>query len=248
VAKAAEEAKKDPKKYVDEIVVQFKDAWKALDISYDKFVRTTDQRHVLAVQELFRRLYDARSPKTGEPVLFQEDYEGLYCEGCEAFKQEKDLDPKGRCPIHKTVPKKIRESNFFFRLSEYDEALLKHVQAHPDFIVPEFRRNEVMNVIREGLQDVSVTRPNVPWGVPLPDEIVGAEGHTAYVWADALLNYLSAIGWPDRKYSLWWLAKKTEVGGIAGARQDEFQELDGQGRPGAAWAGTAQPQYSNAFI
>jgi methionyl-tRNA synthetase len=247
VAKAAAEAKKDPKAYVDEIVVHFKEAWKALDIQYDKFIRTTDQRHSLAVQELFRRLYDARSPKTGEPVLFEEDYEGLYCEGCEAFKQEKDLDAKGRCPIHKKAPKKIRESNFFFRLSEYDEALLKHISAHPDFVVPEFRRNEVMNVIREGLQDVSVTRPNVPWGIPLPDEIPDAEGHTAYVWADALLNYLSAIGWPERKYSLWWLAKKEEVGGIAGARQDEFQELDGQGRPGAAWAGTAHPLYSNAF-
>jgi methionyl-tRNA synthetase len=247
VLTAAGEAGLDPRAYVDQYSAHFKNAWKALEISYDQFIRTTDERHEHAVQELFRRLWDARTPKTGEPALFEADYEGLYCEGCEAFKQEKDLDPSGRCPIHKKKPRKIRESNFFFRLSEYDEALLKHIESHPDFIVPEYRRNEVLNVIREGLQDVSVTRPNVPWGVPLPEDIPDSAGHTVYVWADALLNYLSAIGWPERRYSLWWLARLSEVGGPGAARQDEFQELDGQGRPGAAWAGTLHPLYTNAL-
>jgi len=247
IAKAAAAAGKDPQAFVDEMVQHFISSWKALNISNDQFVRTSGKRHQHAVQELFVRLWDARSPKTGEPVLFEEEYEGLYCEGCEAFKQEKDLDEKGRCPEHKKAPKKVRETNVFFRLSEYDEALLKHIEAHPDFIQPEYRRNEVLNVIREGLQDVSVTRPNVPWGVPLPEEIPGVEGHTVYVWADALLNYLSAIGWPERKYSLWWLAKQADVGGPGAARQDEFQHLDGQGRPGGAWAGTAQPLYTNAL-
>ncbi len=246
VARTAAEAGLEPRAFVDRIVVHFKDAWKALNVSYDKFIRTTDGAHELAVQELFSRWKDARSPKTGEPVLFEEEYEGLYCEGCEAFKQEKDL-VDGKCPEHKVPPKKIRESNFFFRLSEYDDALLKHIEAHPDFIQPDYRRNEVLNVIKEGLQDVSVTRPNITWGIPLPEDIEGAEGHVAYVWADALLNYLSAIGWPERKYSLWWLAKEGQVGGPGAARQDEFQHLDGQGRPGAAWAGTAQPHYTNAF-
>ena len=247
IAKAAAAAGSSPKAFVDEIVKSFTGAWSALGVQYDKFIRTTDQRHELAVQELFRRLNDARSPKTGEPVLFEESYEGLYCEGCESFKQEKDLTSDGRCPEHGTVPKKIKETNYFFRLSEYDEALLEHLEAHPEFIQPDFRRNEVLNVIREGLQDVSVTRPNVPWGVPLPDDIEGGAGHTVYVWADALLNYLSAIGWPERVYSKWWLAKEDEVGGPGAARQDEFQHLDGQGRPGAAWAGTTRPQYTNAF-
>jgi methionyl-tRNA synthetase len=247
IARAAAEAGLEPRAFVDSIVVHFKDAWKALNIAYDKFIRTTDQRHERAVQELFSRLNDATSPKTGEPVLFEESYEGLYCEGCEGFKQEKDLDKQGRCPEHLTVPKKIKEENFFFRLSEYDEALLKHIENHPEFIQPDYRRNEVVNVIREGLQDVSITRPNVPWGVPLPDDIPNGAGHTVYVWADALLNYLSALGWPERRYSLWWLAKPDEVGGPGSARQDEFQELDGQGRPGAAWAGTTQPQHTNAF-
>jgi methionyl-tRNA synthetase len=222
-------------------------AWKALDIQYDQFFRTTDRKHQLAVQELFRRLKDALSPKTGRPVLYREEYEGLYCEGCEAFKTERDLDEDGLCPEHKVVPKTVKETNFFFRLSEYDDALLEHLERHPDFIWPEYRRNEVVNVIKGGLQDVSVSRPNLAWGIPLPEEIEGSEGHVAYVWADALLNYLSAIGWPERKYSLWWLAKQKDVGGPGAARQDEFQHLDGQGRPGAAWAGTKEPYYTNAF-
>ncbi len=247
IAQAAEAAQLEPQRFVDAMAEHFKAAWQVLGVSYDKFIRTSDQRHTLAVQELFRRLWDARSPKTGDAVLYEGVYEGLYCDGCEAFKQDKDLDEKGRCLEHKKPPRKIRETNFFFRLSEYDEALLKHLEAHPDFIQPDYRRNEVMNVIREGLQDVSVTRPHVPWGIPLPDEIPDSHGHTAYVWADALLNYLSAIGWPERKYSLWWLAKESEVGGPGAARQDEFQHLDGQGRPGAAWAGTTQPQFTNAL-
>ena len=247
VAKSAAEAGLAPKAYVDQYSQYFRDAWATLGVSHDQFIRTTDQRHELAVQELFRRLWDARSPKTGEPVLYEDDYEGLYCEGCEAFKQEKDLDESGACPIHHKKPKKIKESNFFFRLSEYDEALLKHLEVHPQFIEPDYRRNEVVNVIKEGLQDVSITRPNLPWGIPLPDDIPNSEGHTAYVWADALLNYLSALGWPERKYSLWWLAKQADTGGPGAARQDEFERLDGQGRPGAAWAGTALPLYTNAF-
>lgn len=247
IAKAAAAAGKEPQAFVDEVSQRFVDAWAALDVKYDQFFRTTDKRHEMAVQELFRRLNDALSPRTGRPVLYEESYEGLYCEGCEGFKTEKDLDENGRCPEHKVAPKEVKESNFFFRLSEYDEALLKHIEAHPEFVVPDYRRNEVVNVIKGGLQDVSVSRPNLAWGIPLPADVEGSEGHVAYVWADALLNYLSAIGWPERRSSLWWLAKAREVGGPGAARQDEFQHLDGQGRPGAAWAGTKDPYYTNAF-
>jgi methionyl-tRNA synthetase len=247
VVRAAAEANQSPRAFVDQMVPTFEHAWQRLAVSYDQFIRTSDPRHGLAVQELFRRLHEARTPKSGEPALFEEEYEGLYCEGCEAFKQEKDLDEKGRCPEHKKRPKKIKETNFFFRLSEYDQALLRHIEAHPDFIVPEYRRHEVVNLIQSGLEDVSVTRPSLPWGIPLPEEIPGSQGHTAYVWADALLNYLSALGWPERRYSLWWLAREGEAGGPGAARQDEFQDLDGQGRPGAAWSGTATPHFTNAF-
>jgi len=247
IARAAAAAGKTPAAFVDELSVTFTAAWKALGVQYDQFIRTTDRKHHLAVQELFRRLKDALSPKTGQPVLYEESYEGLYCEGCEAFKTDKDLDENGLCPEHKVKPKEVKESNFFFRLSEYDEALLKHLEAHPDFIWPDYRRTEVVNVIKGGLQDISVSRPNLTWGVPLPEEIEGGEDHVAYVWADALLNYLSALGWPERKYSLWWLAKQKDVGGPGAARQDEFKHLDGQGRPGAAWAGTKEAYYTNAF-
>ncbi|MCC6348856.1 MAG: methionine--tRNA ligase [Candidatus Eisenbacteria bacterium] len=247
IAKAAEAAGKAPQAFVDEVSQRFVHAWAALDVQYDQFFRTTDKRHELAVQELFRRLHDALSPKTGRPVLYEESYEGLYCEGCEAFKTEKDLDEQGRCPEHLTKPREVKESNFFFRLSEYDDALLKHLAAHPEFVIPDYRRNEVVNVIKGGLQDISVSRPNLTWGVPLPEEVQGGEGHVAYVWADALLNYLSALGWPERKSTIWWLASAKEVGGPGAARQDEFQHLDGQGKPGAAWAGTKDPYYTNAF-
>lgn len=247
IARAAAAAGKTPAAFVDELSQTFKDAWGALDVKYDQFIRTTDKRHHLAVQELFRRLKDALSPKTGQPVLYEESYEGLYCEGCEGFKTDKDLDEEGRCPEHKVKPKEVKESNFFFRLSEYDEALLKHIEAHPDFIWPDYRREEVANVIKGGLQDISVSRPNLTWGIPLPEEIEGGEGHVAYVWADALLNYLSAIGWPERKYSLWWMSKQKDVGGPGAAKQDEFKDLDGQGKPGAAWAGTKDAYYTNAF-
>ncbi|MFM7231536.1 MAG: methionine--tRNA ligase [bacterium] len=247
IARAAAAAGMTPAAYVDRNAKSFVDAWQLLDVRYDQFIRTTDKRHHLAVEELFRRLKDALSPKTGEPVLYEEEYDGLYCEGCEGFKTDKDLDEEGRCPEHKVKPKEVKESNFFFRLSEYDEALLKHLEAHPDFIWPDYRRTEVINVIKGGLQDVSVSRPNLEWGIPLPEDIEGGEGHVAYVWADALLNYLSALGWPERKYSLWWLAKQKDVGGPGAARQDEFKDLDGQGKPGAAWAGTKDAYYTNAF-
>jgi len=247
IARAAEAAGKEPQAFVDEISKTFVAAWRALDVAYDQFIRTSDKRHERAVQELMRRLSLARTPRTGEPAIYKGEYVGLYCEGCESFKAEKELDEKGRCPEHKRKPKEIRESNFFFRLSEYDAALLQHIEAHPDFIQPDHRRTEVVNLIKGGLEDVSVSRPNLVWGVPLPEEIEGGEGHTVYVWPDALLNYLSALGWPQRTYCTWWLAKEGEAGGPGATRQDAFPALEGQGRPGAAWAGVAQPHYTNGF-
>jgi methionyl-tRNA synthetase len=247
IAAAAEKAGLEPQAFVDQMSQTFTSAWQKLGVSYDQFIRTSDRRHELAVQELMRRLAQALTPRTGAPAIYEGEYSGLYCEGCESFKAEKELDEKGRCPEHRKKPKEIKESNFFFRLSEYDEALLRHIEAHPEFIQPDYRRNEVLNLIRGGLEDVSVSRPNLRWGIPLPEEIEGGEGHTVYVWPDALLNYLSALGWPQRVYTKWWLAKQGETGGPGAARQDEFQELDGQGRPGAAWAGMGQPQYTNGF-
>ena len=247
IAKAAAAAGKEPQAFVDELVVSFKDTWKNLRVEYDQFIRTTDPVHEEAVRTLFRRLHKARGPKSGEPVLFEKEYEGLYCTGCESFKQEKDLDDQGRCPEHLVPPQKVRESNFFFRLSEYGDALLAHIEKHPDFIQPDYRRNEVVNVIKEGLQDVSLTRPNVPWGVTLPEELPGAKGHTAYVWSDALLNYASALGWPEERHTEWWLAQAGEAGGPGAAHENEFEALHGKGNPGEPWTPASPPRVTNAF-
>jgi methionyl-tRNA synthetase len=198
VQRAAEKAGIAPQQYVDDIVAEFKRAWAALRIEPDQFIRTTDPRHLVAVHALFERAY-----KAGD--VYEKEYEGLYCQGCEAFYLEKDLN-EGKCPIHGTVPELVRETNFFFRLSKYQQPLLDHIAAHPEFIQPDFRRNEVVNVIKGGLEDISISRASVSWGLPMPPSIPGAEGQTIYVWFEALINYLTAIGYPDEKYREWWCA------------------------------------------
>ncbi len=138
----------EPQAYVDRIVALFAEAWRVLRVEPDRFVRTTEPGHAVAVQELFRRAHAAGD-------IYEHEYEGLYCQGCEAFYQEKDL-ADGKCPVHGTVPETVREKNFFFRLSKYQQPLLDHITAHPEFIQPDMRRNEVVNVIKGGLEDISV--------------------------------------------------------------------------------------------
>jgi methionyl-tRNA synthetase len=161
----------------------FQTTWKKLNISYDCFIRTTEPRHVRAVQKMFSRIH-----ANGD--IYAGTYEGLYCVSCEAFYTEKDL-VDGKCPTHKAEPKRISEKNHFFRLSKYQDALLGHIEKHPEFIVPEIRRNEIVNVIKSGLEDVSVSRAGSRWGIPLPND----PSQTIYVWFDALINYVSAIGY-----------------------------------------------------
>jgi methionyl-tRNA synthetase len=247
IAQAAAAAGEAPAAFVAGIARHFKDTWRELRVEYDQFIRTTDPAHEEAVRALYRRLMNARSPKTGQPVLFEKAYEGLYCDGCEEFKQEKDLDADGHCPIHRRPPKPVQETNWFFRMSEYDDALLRHIEKHPAFIQPDYRRNEVVSVIKGGLLDVSFTRRNVPWGVLLPADIMGGPGHTAYVWGDALLNYLSAIGWPEARHAEWWLAPAGEAGGPGAAPEDEFAAYHGKGRPGEPWTPASPPRVTNAF-
>ncbi len=196
VQRAAEKAGLKPQEYVDRIVGEFQAAWRVLRVETDQFIRTTDPSHGPAVQELFRRAHAAGD-------IYEHEYEGLYCQGCEAFYQEKDL-VEGKCPIHLVALESVREKNFFFRLSKYAEPLLDHIARHPDFILPGMRRNEVVNVIKGGLEDISVSRASVAWGVPMPDSIPNSQGHTIYVWFDALINYISALGYPDERYRTWW--------------------------------------------
>jgi methionyl-tRNA synthetase len=196
VMKTAEKAGITPQAYVDDIAAQFRTAWRVLRVEPDRFVRTTEPAHAVAVQELFGRAYAAGD-------VYEKEYEGLYCPGCEAFYQEKDL-VDGKCPIHGTPLETVKEKNFFFRLSKYEAPLLAYYEAHPEFVQPDFRRNEVVNVIKGGLEDISISRPSIPWGVPMPDAIPNSSGHTVYVWFDALINYISGLGFPDEKYREWW--------------------------------------------
>jgi len=175
------------KMYCDNIVAQFKSLWERLDISNDYFVRTTDERHKSAAQKLFRAIYDSGD-------VYKGHYEGWYCAPCEAFYTEKDLAEGNLCPIHERKVEWITEENYFFALSKYQDKLLELIEGNPDFLQPESRRNEVLNIIRSGLDDRSISRSSVKWGVPVP---IDGDTGVLYVWFDALSNYITAIGYGD---------------------------------------------------
>jgi len=202
VEKAASEKGLEPKDYCDQMAVTFQGVWKRLDISYDDFIRTTEPRHVRGVQALFAKIVERGD-------IYKGKYEGYYCVSCERFYPEKDL-ADGRCPIHKTKPEWLSEDNYFFRLSAYAKPLLDHYRANRDFLVPEIRRNEIVNVIEGGLEDISVSRAGATWGIPLPSD----PGHTVYVWFDALINYISAIGYPapNGDFGHYWPADLHVIG------------------------------------
>lgn len=178
VEAAKEKGFKDIQSYADSMAKMWQDTWKSLDVSNDDFVRTTQERHQKNVRELFEII-----KKRGD--IYKGVYEGLYCEGCEAYYTEDDL-VDGKCPLHLTRPKRLREENYFFKLSKYGDALLKHIDENPEFVQPEARRNEVKNFIRQGLKDVSVTRQNQQWGIDAP----GEHDQKVWVWFDALINYI----------------------------------------------------------
>ena len=206
IARVAEGEGVSPKEFTDRLSAEFRACYDALDITYDRWIRTTEPAHEAAVQEWFRRAY-----RSGD--IYSAEYEGLYCVPCEAFYQSKDLNPGDLCPVHDRAVQTVKETNFFFRLSAYTERLRKHIGQHPEFVLPVMRRNEVMAVLDAGLEDVSVSRASVSWGVPVPPEIENAEGQTIYVWVDALLNYITAIGFPDDEYRQWWLQESAAGGG-----------------------------------
>jgi methionyl-tRNA synthetase len=204
IIQSAEQAGLDPQTWVDRIAKAFRDVWDVLLISHDDFIRTTEDRHRAAVDELIRRIDEAGD-------LYRGTYEGWYCVRCEAFKSEDELEGDGadlRCPLHPS--REIQwtvEENWFFRLSEYGERLLALLDERPEFVQPEIRRNEIRRVLEGGLQDLSVSRA-LPWGVPWP----GAEGEVAYVWIDALTNYLSATGFPAEDHTRLWPADLHVIG------------------------------------
>jgi methionyl-tRNA synthetase len=201
VAQSAETAGVSPQEWVDDIADKFERAWAELDISHDDFIRTTEARHQRAVQELFRRIQH-------RGYIFEGTYEGYYCVGCEGFKLEKDLED-GKCPVHpsRTV-QWVKEPNFFFKLSAFAPSLLQRYQTDPEFVRPKAKMNEIRNVVADGLQDISVSRERVPWGIPWP----GDPSHTVYVWFEALINYLTATGFPDDGYHALWPADLHVIG------------------------------------
>ena len=202
VKKRSEEEDLSPKEYCDRMEKEFRVIWSKLNISFDDFIRTTGRRHKIAVTKLFKSIKDAGD-------IYMADYEGYYCEGCERFLTEKDLDD-GVCPNHKTKPSWIKETNFFFRLSKYADKLLDHIKKNPDFILPETRRNEIINVIEGGLEDISVSRSSFDWGIPVPDK----PDHVIYVWFDALINYISGLGFggEDKLFKKYWPADIHVIG------------------------------------
>jgi methionyl-tRNA synthetase len=200
--KAAEEGL-DPLAYCDLMELEFRRTWKRLDVSFDDFIRTTEPRHKAGVTVLAQRIHEAGD-------IYEGVYEGWYCVGCEAFKQEKDL-VDGKCPLHPaTMPQWIREKNFFFRLSKYQQPLLKHFADHPTFLQPDERRNEILRLLESGLEDISVSRAGQAWGIPLPFD----PSSVVYVWFDALINYASAVGLgtDDALFNKWWPADLHVIG------------------------------------
>ncbi len=197
VLKAAQEKGKTAQEFVDGIIPRFKEAWAKLNISYDDFIRTTEPRHVHSVQHVLDRLH-----KRGD--IYEGVYEGLYCVPCEVFWTDAQA-PDRVCPDCRRPVERIKETNYFFRMSAYQPWLIAHIEAHPDFIRPESRRNEVLSFLRNNeLGDLCVSRPKarLAWGIPLPF----SPDHVTYVWFDALVNYISALGYPEdkKKMDAFW--------------------------------------------
>ena len=203
VARVAAEQGLDPKEYADRIVGSWQEVPRRLNATNDFFIRTTDEGHKSFVQGFLQRIYDAGD-------VYQGVYAGWYCVGCEAFKTEAEL-VDGKCPIHETTPEWIEEKNWFFRLSAYQDRLLELYDSRPDFVLPGFRYNEARSFIAGGLQDFSISRAGQPWGVPIPWD----PEQVAYVWADALVNYLSALSYArpsDYLETRFWPAVRHLIG------------------------------------
>ena len=184
IAQAAAKAGESPEQYTDRISQMFRETWRRLGITNDDFIRTTEGRHKAVVQGILQKLHDAGEIYFGE-------YGGNYCYGCERFYTDREL-VDGKCPDHQTAPTFIKEQNYFFRMSRHQEWLVKHIEAHPDFIRPERYRNEVLAFLRDPLEDLCISRPRsrLQWGIPLPFD----PNYVTYVWFDALINYVSALG------------------------------------------------------
>ena len=196
IQKSAKDKGKEPHVFVDEISLTFKNTWEYFGIIYNKFIRTTSQEHKKVVQYILQKLYEK-----GE--IYLDEYEGLYCIGCERFLTSKELDEEGKCKDHKIYPQLIKEKNYFFNLEKY-RAWLKDYISKNDLIYPEFYKEEVLNMLEEELPPLCISRPKIrlSWGIELPFD----SNYVTYVWFDALINYLSGIGYPENpEWKDWWI-------------------------------------------
>ncbi|MCX6339299.1 MAG: methionine--tRNA ligase [Candidatus Aureabacteria bacterium] len=202
VERQAREKGMSPQAYCDEMSGEFEAVWRALGVSYDRFIRTSQRTHVETVRAIFKTIYEK-----GE--IYRGMYRGWYCLSCEAFLKDSDL-VDGLCPSHGKKPQWIEEENYFFALSRYQGALRKHIEDHPSFIRPEIRRNEIVRFLSEGLEDISVSRAGVAWGIRCPFD----ESQAIYVWFDALINYVSGAGYLDEPeaYAHRWPADVHIIG------------------------------------
>lgn len=202
IEQKAEEQGVTPIEYVDKIVAGFQNLWKRLNISNDDFIRTTQKRHEKVVQEVFKRIYEKGD-------IYKGAYKGLYCTPCESFWLERQL-VDGKCPDCGREVKEVAEEAYFFKISKYADHLLEYIEANPDFIQPVSRRNEMINFIKQGLEDLCISRTSFDWGIPVPID----EKHVIYVWFDALTNYLTPIGYLDdpEKFNKFWPADLHLVG------------------------------------
>jgi methionyl-tRNA synthetase len=203
VARRAAELGRDPKEYCDDMARQFQEIWRALEISYDEFIQTSEPRHHEGCRKFIQKVYD-------NGYIYKGNYEGLYCEGCEAFKTERDLDEQGRCPQHLVAPILRSEPCYFFALSRFQDRLIALYEEYADFIQPESRRNEILSLVQSGLQDVNITRAGQTWGIRVPFD----EAFTIYVWFDAVLNYITGIGYgtDEARFKKWWPADLHFIG------------------------------------
>jgi methionyl-tRNA synthetase len=204
VSKRAAELGLDPKAYCDDMARQFKEVWRALEISFDDFIQTSEPRHHAGCRAFIQKVYD-------NGHIYKGNYEGWYCEGCEAFKTDTEVkEAGGLCPNHKTPPIRRQEPCYFFALSKFQEKLLEFYNENPDFIQPESRRNEVVNLVQTELRDVNITRSGEAWGIRVPFD----EAFTIYVWFDALLNYVTAMGYgtDESRFQQWWPADLHVIG------------------------------------
>jgi len=204
IQRIAEEKGVTPKEHVDEVVAGIRELWKLMNISYDKFIRTTDDYHIKAVQDIFKKLYD-------QGDIYKSSYEGMYCTPCESFWTESQL-LDGNCPDCGRPVEKSKEEAYFFKMSKYADRLIEHIETHPEFIQPESRKNEMLNnFLRPGLQDLCVSRTSFDWGIPVTFD----EGHVVYVWIDALSNYITALGYGSENQDLlkkYWPADVHLIG------------------------------------